>query len=363
MSELSGFLPSVDGDNKQGYQFLADWIAALISNGTYTTELQITPDADMTINLPAGRAWINGIYYHNTTTLKKTLTHADGVLARVDSVILRLDFTVRKITSQILQGEYSTNPAAPALTRTANTWDLKLADIRIGAGTIAISQAAITDCRMDDSACGIVHCIVDHIDTTALYAQIAADLLRFRTENEASFAAWDKQQRAACAAELASMVAAVQEVATSSTQAIQRYEAQAVDTCNALIAQLQGLISGDSVAKLVTMINATNAQVASVSATRAHLFTCTLLARAWATDATTGKLAQTVSCAGIASTVTGAPPFVLPQGNMRADEEAQEALALLAGGETIAGQVKFYCIDGAPEADLEIYFLGVEQYG
>ena len=363
MAELSGFLPSIDGDNKQGYQFLADWIAALISNGTYTTELQITADADMTINLPAGRAWINGIYYHNTTALKKTLTHADGVLARIDSVILRLDFTVRKITSQILQGEYSANPVAPALTRTANTWDLKLADIYIGAGTIAISQADITDCRLDDDACGIVHCIVDHIDTTALYAQIVADLLRFRTENEASFAAWDEQQRTDCAAEMASMVAAVQETATSSTQTIQQYEAQAIDTCNALIAQLQSLISADAVAQLITMINATNAQVATVAATRAHLFTCTLLASAWATDTTTGKLAQTVDCAGMTATVTGAPPFVLPQQNTDTNEAQQEALALLAGGETLAGQAKFYCVDDAPETDLEIYFLGVEQNG
>ncbi len=196
MPELSGFLPSIASDNKQGYQFLADWIAALISNGTYTTELQVTADTDMTVTLPVGRAWINGIYYHNTTVLKKTLAHADGVLARIDSVILRLDFTTRKITSQVLQGAYSAQPVAPALTRTENTWDLKLADVYIGAGAITISQTNITDCRFDASVCGIVHCVVDKIDTTQIADQLEQYIEEYVTKTEADYLQYKSQLNA-----------------------------------------------------------------------------------------------------------------------------------------------------------------------
>jgi hypothetical protein len=121
--------------------------------------------------------------------------------------------------------------------------------------------------------------------------------------------------------------------------------------------------AGDVTISAANTVDVTISGAASAAATLARLFTCTLLASAWATDTTTGKLAQTVDCAGMTATVTGAPPFVLPQQNTDTNEAQQEALALLAGGETLAGQAKFYCVDDAPETDLEIYFLGVEQNG
>ena len=144
----------------------------------------------MAVTLPAGRAWINGYHYRNDGPLTLPVDNADGVLHRKDTVILRWDVNVRSITAQVLKGTPASSPIAPMITRSAEQYDLKIAEISIPAGTTAISQSLITDTRLDNAVCGIVTGVVQQVDTTTLYNQIQDDLTRFRTSNEADFNAW-----------------------------------------------------------------------------------------------------------------------------------------------------------------------------
>jgi hypothetical protein len=89
-----------------------------------------------------------------------------------------------------LTGTFSSSPIAPQITRSAEQYDLKIAEISIPAGTTAITQSLITDTRLDNAVCGIVTGVVQQVDTTTLYQQIQDDLTRFRTSNEAAFDAW-----------------------------------------------------------------------------------------------------------------------------------------------------------------------------
>ena len=190
MAENSGFFASVGGDRKYNADFLARWIASIISNGVYNGELAVAAGDHMQVIVPAGRAWINGYHYRNDGPLTLPVDNADGALNRKDIVVLRWDVNARSITAQVLKGTPASSPIAPQITRSAEQYDLKLAEISIPAGTTAITGALITDTRLDNDVCGIVTGVVQQVDTTTLYAQIQDDLARFRATNEADFTAW-----------------------------------------------------------------------------------------------------------------------------------------------------------------------------
>jgi hypothetical protein len=193
MAERSGFFPYVPGDTNSEYNsdWLATYIASIIGNGTYDGELGVTADGStMSVTLPAGRAWINGYLYRNDGPLTLVVDNADGVLNRIDIIVLRWDINARSITAQVVKGTPASSATAQAITRSVEQYDLKLAEISIPAGTTAITQSLITDCRLDKSVCGIVTGAITQVDTATFYNQIQADLAEFKATNETNFAKW-----------------------------------------------------------------------------------------------------------------------------------------------------------------------------
>ena len=59
--------------------------------------------------------------------------------------------------------------------RDADAYELGIADIYISNGVISITQANITDLRLNNELCGIVHGTVNQIDATNLFAQYDAE--------------------------------------------------------------------------------------------------------------------------------------------------------------------------------------------
>lgn len=190
MAETSGFFRSVSGDRKYTTDWLAKWVSSFISNGVYDGELAVTAGDGMTVTLPAGKAWINGYYYRNDAPITLPITNADGVLHRKDTIVLRWDVNERSITAQVIKGAFAISPVAPTIVRTAEQYDLKIAEISIPAGTTAITPALITDTRLDTAVCGIVTGVIDQVDTTTFYNQIAADLAQFKSTQQADFEVW-----------------------------------------------------------------------------------------------------------------------------------------------------------------------------
>jgi hypothetical protein len=191
MAESSGFFADVSGDREYTSDWLAKYISSIVGNGTYDGELGVTADGSaMSVTLPSGRAWINGYYYCNDGNLTLAIDNAGGVLNRKDIAVLRWDVNARSIAAQVIKGAQASTAVAPSITRTAEQYDLKLAEISVPAGTTAITQSMITDCRLDKSVCGIVTGAVTQVDTTAFYNQIQADLAKFKGTNEAEFTTW-----------------------------------------------------------------------------------------------------------------------------------------------------------------------------
>lgn len=198
MAIKSGFFNSVGGDRIYKADFFAEYFASFIANGVFpnpSTGLQVMANTGMTVNIKAGKAWIKGYYFANDADYTLQLDVADGVLKRIDRIGLRLDFSSREITPVIIKGVFASSPVAPALQRDADAYEIALADVFINNGTISISQANITDQRLNTSLCGIVHGTVSQVDTTTIFNQYQAWFNDITSSVEGEIDAWQAVQQ------------------------------------------------------------------------------------------------------------------------------------------------------------------------
>lgn len=174
MAIRSGFFNSVNGDRKYKADFFAEYFASFIANGVFpnpSTGLQVLANQNMTVAIKPGKAWINGYFFVNDSDYILTIDNADGVLNRIDRIVLQLNYLNREIVPVIKKGTFASSPVAPSLQRDADAYEIALADVYVGKGVLSISQANITDLRLNTELCGIVKGTIDQIDTTDLFAQ------------------------------------------------------------------------------------------------------------------------------------------------------------------------------------------------
>lgn len=227
----SGFFNSVAGDRKYDASWFADYFASFIGNGVFpnpSTGLQVVEGTNMQSIVKVGKGWINGYFVVNDTDFVIQHDAADSLLNRIDRIVLQKSTADRAIKIVIKKGVLASSPVAPTVVRNADYYELALADVRISAGSIRISQSNITDQRLNKSLCGIVTGVVEQVDTTTIFNQyqswfnnlsitkmqefetwktqtqqalnswISSEQLDFeawRNEQEGTFAAWNSQQQ------------------------------------------------------------------------------------------------------------------------------------------------------------------------
>lgn len=199
MAQECGFfnaeLQGSEYDRVYNAEQFAAYFASFIGNGVFGNsmgELVVLENqqANMSVDVSSGQAWINGWWYRNTEELNLPIALADGVLNRKDIVVLRWGNAERDMWLQVLQGEPSGEPIAPEIVRNADYYDLKLCEISIPAGTSRITQSLITDTRLDNNVCGLVTGVVQQIDTTELYLQFRSQFEDFKDMSEEEFNEW-----------------------------------------------------------------------------------------------------------------------------------------------------------------------------
>lgn len=163
-----------NSDRYYDAESMADWLRPFFCNGVFNGQMQVTANDDMSVTVAAGYGYINGKHRHFLTPTTFDLETASGTLDRIDSVILRRNDTERRIFLTIEKGGNAKSPVAPEPTRDGAIYDLKLAEIYIAAGTVKITQAEITDTRMNAAVCGWVAATVKEIDFTQIQAQFDA---------------------------------------------------------------------------------------------------------------------------------------------------------------------------------------------
>ena len=178
----------------------ASYFASFIGNGVFaehSNQLQVfamsTPQMQVTVE--AGQGWINGYWYENTDELLLPIDVADGVLNRIDSVVLRFGTAERNMWLAIKKGTAAITPVAPTVTRNGDYYDLQLATISVPAGALNITQAQITDTRLNAAVCGWVTGVVQQIDTTTLFEQFETYFEEFKQFYEGDFNIWTTQQK------------------------------------------------------------------------------------------------------------------------------------------------------------------------
>ncbi|HBF9224980.1 TPA: hypothetical protein KO270_003744 [Clostridioides difficile] len=191
--EKSFVFNSVNGDRRYKAEDFREYFASFIGNGVFpnpSSNLQVVDNNNMTITVKKGKGWINGAIYINTDDLVINIDPADGILNRIDRVVLRFDTLNRNIKLAVKKGTFNSSSTVTELQRDADAYELGLADIYIKAGAISITQSSITDLRLDKNLCGIVKGTVEEIDTTTLLAQLNA----WKDEEISNFNVWRENQ-------------------------------------------------------------------------------------------------------------------------------------------------------------------------
>ena len=259
--EKSSFFNSVSHDRTYRAEDWAEYFASFIGNGVFpvpSTGLQVVVDNGMNLLLKAGKAWINGYFYNNTSDLTITIGTADGQLNRIDRIVVRWDLTNRIISAEVKSSAYSASPTAPALQRDADIYELALADVYVGAGVTTITQSNITDQRLNTSLCGVVAAVVDQIDTEAFNAQLQA---------------WFAEYQSLSAAEYNTLVSYMNSLKLQGNtqydafeQHMADFEAQAAAEFNSWFKGLQDVLDENAATNLMNVTNALDARVDLIEA-------------------------------------------------------------------------------------------------
>lgn len=200
MSYKSGFFNATESggvyDRVYDASDFAHYFSLFVGNGVFaksSSNLQVLANGSgMTVSIQPGNGWINGYYLtlESGTTESLTIPTANATLNRIDSVIMGLDFTQRKISLYIRSGSVSAQPVAVSLQRNTEKYELELAQITVTAGASVITQSVVKDTREDSTRCGIVKGLIDEIDTTALFAQYDKKFVEFYSTSKTAFDTW-----------------------------------------------------------------------------------------------------------------------------------------------------------------------------
>lgn len=193
MAIRSGFFNDVNDDRVYDAEDFADYFASFIGNGVFpnpSSGLQLFENGNMTTVLKAGKAWINGYYVHNDSEHIFIHDMADGLLKRIDRVVAQYSTADRTINILIKKGALGSNPVAPPILRNADFYELVLADVLISNGLTQITQTNIIDQRLNTSLCGIVHGLVNQVDTSTIFNQYQDWFNNYSVTKAEEFLSW-----------------------------------------------------------------------------------------------------------------------------------------------------------------------------
>ena len=161
-----------------------------------STCYQVSASTGMTINVAAGFAVVDGGLCEETDTTTLSVGTSHNTYPRIDTVVLQWNenIDVREASLYVKEGTASANPTRPALTRTSSIYEIGLADILIPSRSTVVTNANITDTRMESDRCGIVSSVSEW-DTTTIYQQIQSELAEFKSDEETDFADWFERMK------------------------------------------------------------------------------------------------------------------------------------------------------------------------
>lgn len=157
-----------------------------------STNFQVNAGTDgMTVLVQPGFAVVDGGLCKEDEVRTLSVTAADAIYDRIDTVVLRWNenVDVRTADLYVLAGTPAETPVRPALQRNDSIYEIGLADVFITHGLATITGDKITDTRYESERCGIVSSVSEW-DTTTIYQQIQSELAKFKSVEEVAFTNW-----------------------------------------------------------------------------------------------------------------------------------------------------------------------------
>lgn len=179
MAQTSGFFNAkLDSQGNFDRVYLAEqfstYFANFIGNGIFAHLLNkfvVTAGSGLSVNVGTGKAFCKGYWFESDAQESLSIDLPDGLLNRKDNIVIRYDFENRETRIQVIKGVAATSPSAPEIVRNSLVYDLKIAEVFVGASISAISQSAITDTRSNSEVCGWVTGLVNQVNTSDLFLQ------------------------------------------------------------------------------------------------------------------------------------------------------------------------------------------------
>lgn len=187
MAQTSWPFENVDTSETQ----FSQWARNIGEGVKQNTLDELEPFADssgMQVRVSSGQALIRGHYYQNSAETTLAVTASDPTNPRIDNVVLELDPSANSVVLKVVAGTPASSPTAPAVVQTdGGIYQLKLAEVEVGAGVTGIAAEDVTDTRpMLTSAADLaplldtkVDLAVDVLTKTANYTLQASDTSDF----------------------------------------------------------------------------------------------------------------------------------------------------------------------------------------
>lgn len=168
------------------------WLATRTSGILAKTNFPITLKSNNIVEIGKGLAWIKnheaagkGVY--NTTPFEIDLGVADSLSDRIDVIAVRFNAVNNSSKIVLKTGTAERSPLIPTRSTTESIFELYLYAIYRAAGSVSVTDADITDLRINAEYCGLMADTVTEIDTEAINAQVNALILKLNAAiNEAT---------------------------------------------------------------------------------------------------------------------------------------------------------------------------------
>ena len=157
------------------------WFATR-SSGVFTGEHLTVKEAEgMAVTIGKGIAWLHygefsGAVFGNTAEITLNIGISNSTYDRIDRVVVRYDKVKNIGILAVISGNPASNPIPPEITQNEHCYEISLAQVFVRAGVTEITNAEITDERMDETVCGLMRDGVTGIDTSVIHNQAIAML-------------------------------------------------------------------------------------------------------------------------------------------------------------------------------------------
>ena len=123
MAMNSGFFNSVENNGTYDREYGADFFTALLKatfkNGITPGSFVASAGSGLTVNLTAGKGFVDGVFFYDDSDSTVTCTSASGT--RTDLIVAKLNAAARTVTLEVMEGTEEVSSGEVAIAKATVT--------------------------------------------------------------------------------------------------------------------------------------------------------------------------------------------------------------------------------------------------